>query len=69
MNQNYKEVNAVAERKSEEGVLRMWRDMIRLRREHEDSFGYGRFEMPDLENKEVIHVCQEKGEGGDVCCA
>jgi glycosidase len=44
MMQNYVQVNVEEEQESEEGVLRMWREMIKLRREHQDVFLYGRFE-------------------------
>ena len=54
VNENYKEVNVEVELKADEGVLRMWKSMIKLRREHENSFVYGRFEILDLENKELF---------------
>jgi oligo-1,6-glucosidase len=51
---NYREVNVETERKNDEGVLKMWRDMIDLRRKHEDSFVYGRFELVEMDNKELF---------------
>jgi glycosidase len=65
VNENYTDINVEAVLKNEEGVLRMWKNMIKMRREHEDSFVYGRFEILDMDNKELF-MYNKKGEKEEV---
>ncbi|KAF7511104.1 hypothetical protein GJ744_005335 [Endocarpon pusillum] len=48
-----------------EDALRMWKSKITLRREHESTFVYGRFEIPDMDNKELV-MYTKKGDEEDV---
>jgi oligo-1,6-glucosidase len=61
VNENYPDVTVEAELKSDAGVLRMWRDMIQMRREHEDAFVYGRFGILDLANEELFIYTKKGG--------
>lgn len=61
VNKNYKEVNVEVKLEADEGVLSMWKSMIKLCREHESSFVYGRFEILDTDNKGLF-MYMKKGD-------
>jgi oligo-1,6-glucosidase len=65
VNENYTDVNVEAELKNDEGVLKMWKDMIKMRREHEDSFVNGRFEIQDMDNMELF-MYTKKGQKEEI---
>jgi oligo-1,6-glucosidase len=47
---NYKEINVAAQQKDPESVLAMWKQVLKIRKEHGDVLIHGQFEIADFDN-------------------
>ena len=63
VNENFKEgINVAAEEKDDGSVLNFWREMLKVRREHEDVFVLGGYKVLDEANEQTW-TFEKSGEG------
>lgn len=61
---SYKEINVAQQEKDPQSVLNFWRQALKLRKEHDELFVFGHFELLDPKNENTFVYTKQAYDGG-----